>query len=212
MNIFLLTRPSRDVTHTGCRSIHKQSNFYSHAPRGTWPKWPEGTIRIKKFLLTRPSRDVTRSPAHFSGRHKFLLTRPSRDVTEVNMKTNIDITISTHTPLAGRDSDLWKYFLISVISTHTPLAGRDTAGANTGRRSKDFYSHAPRGTWLLKTSQLKDRQYFYSHAPRGTWLKSFLFASPGRYFYSHAPRGTWLVPVEGHTQTHKYILTRPSRD
>ena len=34
-------------------------------------------------------------------------------------------SISTHTPLAGRDFLLCCYWLIIFISTHTPLAGRD---------------------------------------------------------------------------------------
>ena len=35
---------------------------------------------------------------------KFLLTRPSRDVTTIGAYAGFSATISTHTPLAGRDA------------------------------------------------------------------------------------------------------------
>ena len=53
----------------------------------------------------------------------FLLTRPSRGATK--------ITPEAMSALA--------------ISTHTPLAGRDTISGNTVSDAADFYSHAPRG-------------------------------------------------------------------
>ena len=79
---------------------------------------------------------------------KFLLTRPSRDVTPSIRKHGAYMTISTHTPLAGRDrrgrtsrrrpqtflltrpsrdvtTTVDDSSLIFKISTHTPLAGRD---------------------------------------------------------------------------------------
>ncbi len=58
-----------------------------------------------KFLLTRPSRNVTMSCIVKDGGEQFLLTRPSRDVTIGRKRYEKVITISTHTPLAGRD--LW---------------------------------------------------------------------------------------------------------
>ena len=53
----------------------------------------------------------------------FLLTRPSRGVTSHDATTDGDNTISTHTPLAGRD--LLGFLLLLFVA--------------------DFYSHAPRG-------------------------------------------------------------------
>ena len=38
------------------------------------------------------------------GRNEFLLTRPLRDVTERGYLSSCRSTISTHTPLAGRDT------------------------------------------------------------------------------------------------------------
>ena len=54
--------------------------------------------------------------------------------------------ISTHTPLAGRDSKRLCGFTISSISTHTPLAGRDC----------DTRSKAARWLEFLLTRPLRD--------------------------------------------------------
>ena len=75
--------------------------FYSHAPRGARPMCSMRKIKSVKFLLTRPSRGATNRKA----------------------LNSYGMSISTHTPLAGRD----KAVLKSV-----------PAGTN-------FYSHAPRG-------------------------------------------------------------------
>ena len=84
-------------------------------------------------------------------KRQFLLTRPSRDVTEGITENAKLATISTHTPLAGRDYLVSAFtrncirFLLTrpsrdvtpsgclcwphhSISTHTPLAGRDETG------------------------------------------------------------------------------------
>ena len=55
-------------------------------------------------------------------------------------------TISTHTPLAGRDCGLVFVRGVHVISTHTPLAGRDLYRQPLLTASGNFYSHAPCGT------------------------------------------------------------------
>ena len=56
----------------------------------------------------------------------FLLTRPMRGATYITITvTRKDIEISTHTPHAGRDEELFDSFTVIDISTHTPHAGRD---------------------------------------------------------------------------------------
>ena len=55
----------------------------------------------------------------------FLLTRPLRDVTAIDENLEGMEDISTHTPLAGRDTDGTLVYSKLMISTHTPLAGRD---------------------------------------------------------------------------------------
>ena len=61
------------------------------------------------FLLTRPLRDVTCFGQCNCYNNLFLLTRPLRDVTELAEVAEPVLTISTHTPLAGRDgnTDSW---------------------------------------------------------------------------------------------------------
>ena len=97
--------------------------FYSHAPRGARPMCSMRKIKSVKFLLTRPSRGATCSFHCIRCSFTFLLTRPSRGATNRKALNSYGMSISTHTPLAGRD----KAVLKSV-----------PAGTN-------FYSHAPRG-------------------------------------------------------------------
>ena len=80
------------------------------------------TGRWSQFLLTRPSQGVTCFTAVLTLIIEFLLTRPSQGVTEKRWKVKSAIKISTHTPLAGRDS------LRYAATDH----------------GKYFYSHAPR--------------------------------------------------------------------
>ena len=121
-----------------------------------------------------------------------------------------------------------------TISTHTPLTGRDETGTDTAWKPLYFYSHAPYGTWPLTRSLFCFLLDFYSHAPYGTWLNPVFENATGRNFYSHAPYGTWpeQTPVprpEHHFYSHApygtwqmydsgrseikiFLLTRPLRD
>ena len=79
-------------------------------------------------------------------RYLFLLTRPLRDVTNMKRLHTQTIKISTHTPLAGRDTISVYDRGESIISTHTPLAGRDKMSGDELDDWDNFYSHAPCGT------------------------------------------------------------------
>ena len=57
----------------------------------------------------------------------------------------ISISISTHTPLVGRDLDRDAKRWEDKISTHTPLVGRDGDNGVEYRIAYDFNSHAPCG-------------------------------------------------------------------
>ena len=57
--------------------------------------------------------------------NKFQLTRPLWGVTQAMTSSEITLTISTHTPLVGRDQALEEWIKHPTISTHTPLVGRD---------------------------------------------------------------------------------------
>ena len=112
-------------------------------------------------------------------------------MTEDFDKSSADPTISTHTPLAGRDANAFfpleayiKFLLTrpsrdvtewnraeletAVISTHTPLAGRDT---NIIRKNTSIgiSTHTPlAGRDKEKAETAEETLNFYSHAPRGT--------------------------------------------
>ena len=89
---------------------------------------------------------MTSSSSMYFDSLKFLLTRPLRDVTITIDVQITEITISTHTPLAGRDENDAILICDYKISTHTPLAGRDSQWVDGWRETCDFYSHAPCGT------------------------------------------------------------------
>ena len=52
-------------------------------------------------------------------------------------------SISTHTPLAGRDRGEIDHNSVSTISTHTPLAGRDARSCRGGERACKFLLTRP---------------------------------------------------------------------
>ena len=58
----------------------------------------------------------------------------------------MSFSISTHTPLAGRDNVRPDQDRPEGISTHTPLAGRDNFKIGGNTYNVNFYSHAPCGT------------------------------------------------------------------
>ena len=62
------------------------------------------TFFSSEFLLTRPSRGVTMKRSDMPAGKGFLLTRPSRGVTLQVAVMLVNLIISIHTPLAGRDT------------------------------------------------------------------------------------------------------------
>ena len=190
------------------------SNFYSHAPRGTWRRICEYVCSFANFYSHAPRGtwlevdSFYQFPNHFYSHAprgtwhgclvdgqpnniKFLLTRPSRDVTVSINKWYI----------------YWFGFLLTRPSrdvTHTGPVDRHNI--------QHFYSHAPRGTWRDKLQGILNSKDFYSHAPRGTWLRKCL-KNPGHHgFLLTRPSRdvTDLSPV--HRWSSWFLLTRPSRD
>ena len=142
-------------------------------------------------------------------------------------------TISTHTPLAGRDSlaevensefvnfyshaprgarrQYLAFSFTHKISTHTPLAGRDRiAGILFGWKT-DFYSHAPRGARRQSHGHGSGISDFYSHAPRGARRANRKNGLRGNQFLLTRPsRGA--TSLRGRRSgRRKFLLTRPSR-
>ena len=121
--IFLLTRPSRDVTQA--RTVYNAGqNISTHTSLAGRDRTSNRSAQnVITFLLTRPPRDVTKLVSNKNNIDKFLLTRPSRDVTK---KVRI------------------YGFLASFLLTRP---SRDvTAATPRWYTAEDFYSHVPRGT------------------------------------------------------------------
>ena len=143
--VFLLTRPSRGATcccmlssrfiristhtplagrdhrdHRTCITIH---DFYSHAPRGARLPGILSQLRTVNFYSHAPRGARQDFRVRNGAFNKFLLTRPSRGATIFPLTDSNQASISTHTPLAGRDSN---------------RPGRSPF-------CRHFYSHAPRG-------------------------------------------------------------------
>ena len=142
--------------------------------------------------------------------------------------------ISTHTPLAGRDSPdfdiketYWDFYshaprgarhddttvsmLLDCISTHTPLAGRDEKDARGGTRYR-ISTHTPlAGRDDLCRPQCFVCSHFYSHAPRGARHMRSKCRAERKHFYSHAPRGARPVDLNAARVLFIFLLTRPSR-
>ena len=102
-----------------------RSNFYSHAPYGTWRGYYMFIDLEFNFYSHAPYGTWRYSPSFSTHCSRFLLTRPLRDVTSANHP----------------------YIQLCSISTHTPLTGRDMRMAKPLREQVNFYSHAPYGTW-----------------------------------------------------------------
>ena len=121
--------------------------------------------------------------------------------------------ISTHTPLAGRDTSLrngdFAMFafqltrplrgatlrqiireIFSVISTHTPLAGRDLKKKSIALLQCDFNSHAPCGARRDWCDYKLYCENFNSHAPCGARPnRAFAFLMSARVQLTRPLRG-----------------------
>ena len=121
---------------------------------------------------------------------EFLLTRPSRDVTRLCKFCSSSFSISTHTPLAGRDQNRQGDLISCDISTHTPLAGRDASSTAAAAAS----------TFLL-TRPSRDVTGMVSIT--GRYVGRFLLTRPSR----DVTPIHYTLPF-----CDIFLLTRPSRD
>ena len=140
------------------------------------------------FLLTRPSRGATPSPSlHLPSSQNFY----------------------SHAPRGARpvkfikESRLWE-----AISTHTPLAGRDSAVCLSTCSEINFYSHAPRGA-RRKTPQshTKNIKFLLTRPSRGatagiiacTTSVIFLLTRPSRGATHSICRHSRRLVISTHT-------------
>ena len=120
----------------------------------------------------------------------FQLTRPMRGATSQWIADKQSITISTHTPHAGRD---WIKIVTDVfddISTHTPHAGRDFLHQTVFRAGTNFNSHAPCGARRASKADGFNATGFQLTRPmRGATRHRGREKGTRSYFNSHAPCG-----------------------
>ena len=118
--------------------------------------------------------------------------------------------ISTHTPLAGRDSPSFLLFFCKLKFLLTrPLRGATSNQPQQIKIKEDFYSHAPCGARLFYFTYWRNIYAFLLTRPlRGATLYWCAVFSTKSDFYSHAPCGARPVST---VICGKFLLTRPLR-
>ena len=103
-------------------------------------------VHQRKFLLTRLSRGATGYLLLCGPLCYYFYSRASREARlEYSVPQCLAPSISTHAPLARRDSQKARSRFVSVIiSTHAPLARRDKNKSLFIQSTSNFYSRASR--------------------------------------------------------------------
>ena len=118
----------------------------------------------------------------------------------------------SHAPRGARPKAVGRAKNYASISTHTPLAGRDMNGLVNLKVLLTFLLTRPsRGATNDFFARLPLDVHFYSHAPRGARLIQRLSCKRQTYFYSHAPRGARRESISVIPSLILFLLTRPSR-
>ena len=104
-----------------------RERFNPRAPCGARQNVSPNQSIIAVFQPTRPLRGATKTKPRESKRTENFNPRAPCGA-RLSRKFSVSIhTISTHAPLAGRDSLVLVFIsLLRIISTHAPLAGRDS--------------------------------------------------------------------------------------
>ena len=123
----------------------------------------------------------------------FLLTRPLRGATVLKLLNSDSISISTHTPLAGRDiSPVSTSIKFENFYSHAPCGARRIY-CSYCPPFLNFYSHAPCGARRAQLRETTDYYTISTHTPlAGRDHYSNLLLHQAEYFYSHAPCGARL--------------------
>ena len=142
--LFLLTRLSRGATERHGFTDNK-GDFYSRASREARPAKRLQMLSCSSDFYSRASREARHETAKKTyDKFTFLLTRLSRGATVSKIQEALSFLISTHAPLARRDTDSIFVNIPAWISTHAPLARRDQNWIPVNEKLPDFYSRASR--------------------------------------------------------------------
>ena len=128
----LYSSPGYFYSHARCGARHKPAatiavlGISTHTPHAGRDREPEmADVLPDDFYSHAPCGARPESLNSFNGIHAFLLTRPMRGATKQMFGASSHLSISTHTPHAGRDYSPQPKYRSLGISTHTPHAGRD---------------------------------------------------------------------------------------
>ena len=147
--LFLLTRLSRGATERHGFTDNK-GDFYSRASREARPAKRLQMLSCSSDFYSRASREARHETAKKTyDKFTFLLTRLSRGATVSKIQEALSFLISTHAPLARRDTDSIFVNIPAWISTHAPLARRDQNWIPVNEKLPDFYSRASREARLF---------------------------------------------------------------
>ena len=142
-------------------------------------------------------------------RNRILVTRFLQNVTISGMDKPAAVVVSTHMSLAGRDFRGLLELLNLAISTHTPLAGRNKVMKIIAVMSPNFYSHAPRGAQHGAADfKVNGNQFLLTRPSRGATI-SILAATPEKLISTHTPLAGRDSPLSASCR--RKIHTRPSR-
>ena len=165
----------------------------------------------------------------------FQLTRPLRGATLGHSYARDEALISTHTPLAGRDSERsnGKSYAVN-FNSHAPCGARHPVIKSIDE-FRNFNSHAPCGARLVHEIQFLNTQPISTHTPLAgrdvtnnhcsPFLPQFQLTRPLRgattkicvifvkriHFNSHAPCGARLFNLDIVQHDSGFQLTRPLR-
>ena len=144
-----------------------------------------------QFQPTRPLRGATESFCQNPWSEKFQPTRPLRGATSDTGAIGSKTTISTHAPLAGRDSRPGGSLLASIQFQPTrPLRGATTWPHRNYHRQMGFQPTRPlRGATLLQ-GRRQSNQNISTHAPLAGRDRPVLRGRKSNsYFNPRAPCG-----------------------
>ena len=118
----------------------------------------------------------------------------------------------SHAPCGARRTRTILAASIITISTHTPLAGRDNVILLIAKKRLNFYSHAPCGARQFYEQKHLKNHNFYSHAPCGARRIHPTQKPVNLYISTHTPlagRDRSRRGKRKHGRT--FLLTRPLR-
>ena len=132
----------------GARPLHRgagrcKSDFNPRAPCGARHDDGQNSRHKVDFNPRAPCGARLPSCAAVIIAPRFQPTRPLRGATGLPARRPCAEPISTHAPLAGRDTTFEQAVDKLTISTHAPLAGRDMATATQVVSTQSISTHAP---------------------------------------------------------------------